>query len=236
MNRLKLIEYLKNAKFPEDNAPLVAFLGDSVTHGAFECIPGFPDCEFDFDAVYHRRFACEMAKYNRWLPVNVINAGIAGDTAHGALSRIDRDVISKHPDLCVLNFALNDVNGSLDDYVSSLGGLLDRLDAAEIPAVILTPNMLNSYVHPDTLPSVSGYAAVTAEYQKSGRMDAFVDAERELAARRNIPLADTYRRWKELEAAGEDTTLLLANYINHPTRDMHRLFVDALVEMFENNN
>ena len=53
MNGLHLIQYLKEASYPVTGTPLVAFLGDSVTHGAFECLQGAGEnCNFDFDAVY----------------------------------------------------------------------------------------------------------------------------------------------------------------------------------------
>lgn len=232
MNGLHLISYLQGAHYPVTGTPLVAFFGDSVTHGAFECIEGSgAGCNFDFDSVYHAVFARDLRRYNSWLPVSILNAGVAGDSAKCARERVDRDVIAHHPDLCVVNFALNDVNDPLDVYRTSLGEVLDRLQAAEIPVILLTPNMLNTYVHPDTIPMYREYAAVTAEYQNSGRMDTYVNTARTLAAERGIPVADAYRRWKALEAAGEDITACLANYINHPTRPMHRLFAKALLDV-----
>ena len=48
-----------------------------------------------------------------------------------------------------------------------------------------------------------------------------------------FPWRTPNRRWKSLAAAGEDTTACLANYINHPTRPMHRLFAEALLEVLE---
>ena len=100
MNGLHLIQYLKEASYPVTGTPLVAFLGDSVTHGAFECLQGAGEnCNFDFDAVYHAVLARELRRINNWLPVSILNAGVAGDSAKCALSRIDRDVIARRPDL-----------------------------------------------------------------------------------------------------------------------------------------
>jgi hypothetical protein len=53
---------------------------------------------------------------------------------------------------------------------------------------------------------------------------------RAVASELDVPLADAYRRWQELAAAGVDTTLLLANGINHPFGHAHRFFSDALLE------
>lgn len=229
---MNLIQRLTDARYPDTGTPVIAFFGDSVTHGAFACIQGdTAGCEFDFDAVYHNRLRKKLLEVNPWLPVNIINAGVAGDCARVALNRIERDVIGHHPDICVVNFALNDINDPLDIYIASLGGVFDRLLGAGIPTVLLTPNMLNKYVHPDTIPMYKEYAAVTAGYQNSGRMDEYVDTARRLAASKGIPVADAYARWKALEAEGKDTTVLLSNYINHPTRDMHAVFADALFEV-----
>lgn len=231
---MNLIQKLREAVYPRTDTPVLAFLGDSVTHGAFECIQGeSAGCAFDFEAVYHNRLRKKLLEVNPWLPVSIINAGVAGDNAEMGLARMERDVLSHRPDLCVVNFALNDVNQPLDVYVSSLGRVFDRLHEAHIPAILLTPNMLNTYVHPGTIPMYRDYAAVTAEYQISGRMDTYVDAARELAAGRGIPVADAYAAWGEMAGRGTDTTCLLANYINHPTRELHALFADALFAVLD---
>ena len=73
---MNLIAYLKNAVYPHTGTPVIAFLGDSVTHGAFECIQGdTAGCIFDFDAVYHERLRRMLLTVNPWLPVSIINAG-----------------------------------------------------------------------------------------------------------------------------------------------------------------
>ena len=58
----------------------------------------------------------------------------------------------------------------------------------------------------------------------------FGDAARALARERKIPVADAYAEWNRLEAAGVDTTALLANDINHPTEDMHGVFVEKIMD------
>ena len=50
----------------------------------------------------------------------------------------------------------------------------------------------------------------------------------------NIPVADAYRRWEQMAAMGVDTTALLSNGINHPTAEMHDIFVDEIMrKVFE---
>jgi len=97
----------------------------------------------------------------------------------------------------------------------------------------MTPNMLNTYVAEDTPQKYIEYAAVTAEYQNSGRMDLYISSAIELAKEMNIPVCDCYGEWKEISKT-QDTTQLLINRINHPTPEMHILFAEKLFDMIFN--
>ena len=228
---MRLIHDLKTAVYPHTKTPVIAFFGDSVTHGAFECIQGSTaGCIYDFDAVYHERLRRMLLTVNPWLPVSIINAGVAGDNAPLALNRLERDVISHKPHICVVNFCLNDLGETGEEYTAALREIFTRLIAAEIRPVLLTPSMLNTYVHPDTIPMYRDFAAVTAAWHQSGRMDTYVDAAKALAAELGVAVADAYAKWKALEAEGMDVTANLANYINHPSRELHRIFADVLFE------
>ncbi len=231
---MNLIQYLKTAVYPDTGTPVIAFFGDSVTHGAFECVQGeSAGCIFDFDAVYHERLRKMLLTVNPWLPVSIINAGVAGDNAPMALNRLERDVIAHKPHICVVNFCLNDLSETVEEYTAALREIFTRLLYAGIRPILLTPSMLNTYVHPDTIPMYKDYAAVTAHWHISGLMDTYVDAARALAAELGVAVADAYAKWKALEAEGINVTVNLANYINHPSRELHGLFADALFEVLD---
>jgi lysophospholipase L1-like esterase len=231
---MNLIQYLQTATYPHTGTPIIAFLGDSVTHGAFECIQGdSAGCIFDMDAVYHERLRRMLLAVNPWLPVSIINAGVAGDNAIMGLARLERDVISHKPHICVVNFCLNDLSETVEEYVAALREIFTRLMAADIRPILLTPSMLNTYVHPDTIPMYRDFAAVTAGWHQSGVMDGYVEAAKTLAAELGVAVADAYAKWKALETEGMDVTENLANYINHPSRELHQLFADALFETLQ---
>ena len=206
------------------NGPVnIVFLGDSVTHGCFE------DGRFDFDAVYHAKLARMLHGENPFIPINMINAGIGGITAKASVARLERDVLCHHPELVVVCFGLNDVGGPLEEYTTALDTIFAELKAREIPTIFMTPNMLNTYVdEPNTSPQFLGYARVTSEWQTSGRMDTYMEAARACAAAHDVRVCDCYARWKAMAEAGTDTTQLLVNRLNHPTREMHQLFADEL--------
>jgi hypothetical protein len=45
----------------------------------------------------------------------------------------------------------------------------------------------------------------------------------------NVKVCDCYAIWKKLYESGVDTTELLATKINHPTREMNKMFSYELV-------
>lgn len=212
---------------------LIAFLGDSVTHGCFETAPG-GGATYDFEAVYHNRLRLMLSEKEPTRPVSVVNAGVNGDSAAGGLARLDRDVLRFRPDLCVVNFGLNDVNGDYDRYVKSMDGIFSRLQAEGIPAVFLTCNMLNTYYNAAiTAPRYYEYAHKTAEMQLSGRLERYLDGAKEAAYRRGARLCDCHEKWLAMYRAGLDTTVMLANGINHPVRELHGLFAGYLAKLLE---
>ena len=187
---------------------VVAF-GDSVTHGALNI------GEMDFESVYHNRLKKKIEALGSYYPVNVINAGIGGITAAKSLGRMDSQVLRYDPDLVIVCFGLNDVNRDKEIYLDALKTIFDRCKEAGSDVIFMTPNMLNTYVAEDTHPEHAAYAAKTALMQTSGRMDEYMFAARDMAVDMGVPVCDCYSKWKKLSET-QDTTLLLANRINHP--------------------
>lgn len=227
---MKFKELLESRENPHSGTPIIAFLGDSVTHGAFECIDSGSGCIFDFAAVYHNRLRLMIAQKYDWIPVSVINAGVSGDSAAGGLQRLQRDIISHRPDLCVVCYGLNDVNGELETYTQSLREIFTALKQEGIETLFMTPNMLNTHVTDSVIDAFLVYAEVTAGMQNSGRMDAYMEAAKQVAFECGVVVADGYAMWKQMQANGMDTTELLANGINHPCREMHGMFAELLFE------
>ncbi|MCQ2485874.1 MAG: GDSL-type esterase/lipase family protein [Clostridia bacterium] len=202
---------------------IVAF-GDSVTHGA---VAG---SEINYETVYWNRLRKKILEVSNYIPVNVINAGIGGITSWDSVERMDSQVLSHNPDLVIVCFGLNDVNGELDRYLSALGIIFDKCIERDVDVIFLTPNMLNTYVADDTEEEYMDYAAKTAEVQNSGRMDRYIYSAVKLAQEKGVAVCDCYSKWKKL-AETEDVTMLLANRINHPIKEMHELFAQLLFDI-----
>ena len=201
----------------------IVILGDSVSHGS---VNGY----MDYENVYWNVLKKKLNAFRGYMPVNMINASIGGTRAIHALERMEKHVFGHSPDLVIVCFGLNDVNGSLEEFLEALNVIFERCKQAGCDTIFMTPNMLNTYVCDDTAEIYREYAFKTADIQNSGRMDRYMYAAIDLAKSMEIPVCDCYSKWKAL-AETEDTTMLLANRINHPLPEMHKLFADALYDM-----
>ncbi len=202
----------------------IVALGDSITHGMFK------GSEIDYEAVYWNRLRKKIYEIKSYVPVNVINAGIGGATAKTAVDRVDSQVLIHKPDLITICFGLNDLCESLDVFISSLGEIFKKCKDSGAEVIYMTPNMLNTYIAEDILPCDKEYAKTTCEWQNSGKMDLFMEKACECAKSFGVEICDCYSKWKKLSMS-QDTTILLANRVNHPTREMHELFAQSLFDM-----
>jgi len=206
----------------------IVVFGDSISHGA---VRGY----MDYENVYWNRLKRKLNQYRDYIPVNIINAAIGGTTAKASLERMEKQVFIHNPDLIIVCFGLNDVNGTLEDYIKSLEIIFNRCLQSDSETIFMTPNMLNTYVSNDTSEAYREYASKTAEMQNSGKMDNYISSAIELATKLGITVCDCYAKWKKLSET-EDTTVLLANRINHPTPEMHSLFADELYNLIIGND
>ncbi|MBR2465841.1 MAG: SGNH/GDSL hydrolase family protein [Clostridia bacterium] len=226
---MKIREKIKmNLKaFIENGAITIVAFGDSLTYGAFE------HGAVDFENVYWNVLRKMINGVNPAIPVNVINSGIGGTNATNSLARLESQVLSHSPDLVIVAFALNDIskNKGTDAYCASLREIFEKCQSIGAEVVFMTENMFNTYVADDTPEGLREYAAKTVEMQKSGLVDKYMNAAKEVASSMGVPVADCYSEWKKLYESGVDTTMLLANRINHPNREMHKLFAEKIFDI-----
>jgi lysophospholipase L1-like esterase len=206
------------------NVLLVA-LGDSVTQGL--TVNPRVLGEQSYHALVRRRLARRFPERS----FSTVNAGVGGNSACDALDRLDRDVLDRHPDLVTVCLGLNDCDRGdpgLPRFRSDLTAIVRRIHAADVPVILLTPNMLATRCVPPDDPDRSESAPRRTQQQTSGLLARYVDVIRAVARDTHTPLADVYAEWDRRHNAGEDTTMLLANRSNHPGPQGHRIFADVL--------
>lgn len=237
----------------ERKNPVIVALGDSVTAGHFESLlPTEPEKARKQTAYAMELIAkgdtetlnsmdpieitdarqCYLEKFREMLidkfertSVSTINAGIAGDNLIQMEKRMDRDVIRYQPDLVLINGALNwneAQMGTTDEYKKILKKMVRRIKAeTQADIVLLTPNG----DLPNTLfGNVDAPEPTTLER---------VQAIRELADEEQVCLADVYAVWEKAREAGCPWEELLANGVNHPGVEGHKVYAIVLMKLIE---
>ena len=223
--------------------PTLAFLGDSVTQGCFEI---YLDSDNKVETVrrtcaaYHSHIRDAFSLLYPTCSINIVNAGISGDSAIGGYKRLQKDVLKFNPDLVVVSFGLNDScrqsEDSLEKYKEALKNIFRDIKESGSEAIFMTANMMNTYVsHKLKEPIFIKIAKMCMECENSGRLKMFFDAGCNVAKEMGIPVCDVYSKWRRMKERGVDVTTLLANDINHPNEEMHKLFAFSLLETIFSN-
>lgn len=240
---MRFVEVLK--KKMSDNlgtrTPIIAFLGDSVTQGVFEIYEKDNKMKvvFDSKSTYSEKVKEILAILYPQAPVSVVNAGVNGSDAPSGYDRLKRDLLPIRPDLLVVCFGLNDSNAEaegLETYKTALKNIFKTAKENNIETIFMTPNMMNTDA--SRLPAGKIFeplADIFATRQKEGLFDAYMDAARAVCKEEDIVLCDCYAIWKQMYECGVDTTGLLSNGLNHPTRELHYLFAYELVKTILHN-
>ncbi|QIF00539.1 SGNH/GDSL hydrolase family protein [Roseimicrobium sp. ORNL1] len=129
----------QTAPKPFADGDTVCFLGDSITHGGS----------------WHRYIELFYVSREPEKKVNIINCGIGGDRADGALKRLDWDVLVHQPTVIVIMLGMNDIGHgnydssnptpemlagrekSITDYRKNMTALVEAIQKRSKAAIIL---------------------------------------------------------------------------------------------------
>ncbi len=129
---------------------------------------------------YFNWFSWLSSAMREWIGrhVTTINSGIGGETSKDLLNRIDRDVISFNPDLVILTIGGNDTwkNLTIQEYEYNLTQIIEQIKDINGLPVLQTYYCLL-------------YDKMDKVFQ---RFPQFVEVNRNLSTKMNIPLIDQY--------------------------------------------
>ncbi len=223
----------KNADIYGAKPVTIAFLGDSVTQGCFECyINGDDkiDTIFESESGFAELTRKILHLFYPAAQINIINSGISGDNARNGNKRFERDITPFSPDLVVVGYGLNDCTSGekgILPYTEALSSIFEKTKQIGAECIFLTPNLMNDTVSPHLKEEKLRELALS--FTKN-ILDQYVTAARATAEAYHIPVCDVYAKWCRLRDCGVNTTELLSNKFNHPIREMHRLTAYSLVE------
>jgi lysophospholipase L1-like esterase len=146
--------------------------------------------------------------------VTTINAGISGNTAIAGLKRIERDVLSKKPDLVTVMFGLNDmVRRPLDQYQKNLEEIVALCRAAGSDVLLCTPN-----------------AVTDTSRRPTAKLVQYCEIIRDIANKTQVPLCDTYAAFDELRKTDRTRWRLTMSDPIHPNMGGHRFIAEQITK------
>ena len=170
-------------------------------------------------------------------PVNVINAGVGGNSTADARARFETDVLAHNPGIVTIAFGINDAavdvwKGAtaprlpLPKYQDNLRYFVRALKSRGATPVLLTPNPLE---WTPKLLEMYGKAPYEPEREDGFNvlLNDYVQAVREIAKEENVLLVDVQSLFKKHKRRTPGQSLLLDGM--HPNEYGHRLIADALL-------
>ena len=173
----------------------------------------------------------------------IINAGVAGNTTRDALARMDRDVISQHPDVVTIFFGINDSavdvwkgatepRVGLEEYRNNLRAMIGAIRGAGATPILLTPNPVSWTPELQKLYGQKPYEPDSADGWNVLLMH-YAEAVRRIAAEENVELVDVDRMLRDYAAErGHHTEDLLLDGM-HPNDAGQRLIAWAVIGKIE---
>ncbi|WP_197440465.1 SGNH/GDSL hydrolase family protein [Polystyrenella longa] len=145
--------------------------------------------------------------------IEVINAGISGHTTADGLNRLERDVLSKNPDLVTIKFSLNDMTRiPMANFESNLMSMIKQIQATGSAVVLCTPN-----------------SVIDSTGRPTKKLETYVAKIREVAKRENLPLADCYAAYEEKREQDEWAWTMMMSDDIHPNMGGHKLIAETIV-------
>lgn len=235
---MKIIEIIKNKQndWYGKRQPVIAFLGDSVTHGCFDVYVknGTVQTYVNLKEGYHEKVKRILEFLYPEVPVTVVNAGISGDRADAGIERLDRDVLSYKPDLVVVCYGLNDAmkeSGGIELYRDSLAKIFQKIKNSGAEVIFMTPNLRSDKRECNREDIIDRVTDEVIKNETDGWLQKYLDAAREVCKEEAVPVCDCNALWLLMQKGGVDINVILSNKVNHPTEELQWLFAYELVRM-----
>lgn len=206
-------EYLENIhhalriKWPDNKTVNIVFHGHSVPSGYFNT-PNVKTLQ-----AYPQQVLQLMKEVYPYAVVNAITTGIGGENAEQGEKRFGKEVLSHHPDVLFIDYALNDRGIGLERAYRSWEKMIKEALKQNIKIILLTPT-------PDTTEDILTDDSPLGKHSRQIR---------QLARKFNIGLVDSYATFKQKKQNGEDLSFYMSQS-NHPNEKGHRVVSELIAE------
>lgn len=196
-------------RLKHDKKLTIGYFGGSITEGAGASTPD--KCWRSLITAWFRE------KYPE-AEITPIQAAIGGTGSMLGIFRIERDLLSKQPDLVFIEFSVNDGLGNYDEIMANSETLVRKIYASNPFAEII-------YVHTTTM-SISDHIAAGGDYTARS-------AHAAVMRRYGIPQIDVGEilRNKVISTGGDWKTLTRDNV--HPNDEGYAIYTAAIEKLLE---
>ena len=196
---------------PSGNPPLnVVWHGHSVVAGYHKSPENRPFDSYPFLVFQglNQRFPT--------VSISNITTAIGGENSVKGAARFERDVLTHHPNLLFIDYAINDRSVPIEKVEKSWRSMIESAKQNQIPLILITPTgtRFNNFKDPkDDL-------AVRAELI------------RKLGKEYDLPVADVSKAWQAVLDSGTPQESLLAQGL-HPNRKGHEIATKEILRTID---
>jgi hypothetical protein len=209
---LNAIKVLMTKQWPNNRTINFVFQGGSVPAGYFKT-PNVQTLK-----AYPHQTLVALKKQYPYAVLNCIVEGVAGENSAQGANRFDEEVLTHHPDVLFIDYAINDGAIELETAKSAWKTMIEAALAKGIKVVLLTPTPVESVdiLDPNTL---------LAQY---------AEQIRELSRTYQVGLVDSYETFRQLAVAGENLCGYMSG-VNHPNEQGHKVVTDLIMNYLNVN-
>ncbi len=197
-------KYVKKTlkKLEEENEVTILALGDSFTAGWA--------VERGFVSFFYEMLSEKFPDAK----INIINAGIPGDTAEGGLVRLD-SLLVNDPDLVTINFGGNDMFGvSEKSFENTMNKIIDKIKEGEKRDILILNIAIFSIGIKDLV-------------------QVFNKVIERVARKKGAGLVDVHGAWKKKIKDGLKLESLITWDEIHPNESGHKIIAQELMSFFD---
>jgi lysophospholipase L1-like esterase len=164
---------------------------------------------------YPEMLRLALERFSPKAAVQVVNAGVSGNSTQNALARLDRDVLQQRPQLVTVMFGLNDVvRVPLEEFRGNLTQIIVKCRQIDAEVVLCTPN-----------------SVIDTAGRPTAKLLEYLAAIRQVAREQRIPLADCYAAFEAFRAQDAAAWEFLMSDEIHPNMDGHKLMAKTIAHV-----
>lgn len=164
------------------------------------------------------------------LGIDIINAGVGGDTTNTAKARFKKDVLNKSPDIVLISLGVNDCAidmaryVTLEDYKANMAYFIDECKkiGAKVIVNIPTPVVDEQYLTRHESEPFEPYGG------PNGIVSIYAEACREVAREKNVVFADLNAVFLAIDGYGK----YFPDGV-HPSDTGYKMYAEAVLDIYE---